>query len=88
MSASGSQLAKWEDYALAAYLLGKQSNSYWDFMPSKGADNTAVSYSNMKDQLGAPVGAYTTQGSMMSRKFQHGSVSLNTSTDTGTITVT
>ena len=88
VSASGSQLAKWEDYALAAYLLGKQSNSYWDFMPSKGADNTAVSYSNMKDQLGAPVGAYTTQGSMMSRKFQHGSVSLNTSTDTGTITVT
>ena len=57
-------------------------------MPSKDADNTAVSYSNLKDQLGAPVGAYTTQGSTLSRKFQHGSVSLNTSTDTGSITVT
>jgi hypothetical protein len=87
-SSSSSQVAKWEDYGLAAYLLGKQSTSYWDFMPSKDADNTAVSYSNLKDQLGAPVGAYTTQGSTLSRKFQHGSVSLNTSTDTGSITVT
>ncbi|MGP8159769.1 MAG: putative glycoside hydrolase [Candidatus Dormibacteria bacterium] len=88
VSASSSQVAKWEQYALAVYLLGKQSNSYWDFMPSHDADNTVVSYSNMKDQLGAPLGPYTTNGSTLSRSFQDGSVSLNTSTDTATITVT
>jgi len=88
VSASSSQLAKWEQYVLAVYLLGKGSASYWDFMPSKDADNTVVSYSNMQDQLGAPLGAYTTNGSTLSRSFQYGSVSLNTSTDTASITVT
>jgi hypothetical protein len=87
-SASSSQVAKWEQYTLAVYLLGKGSADYLDFMPSKKADNTVVSYSNMQDQLGAPLGAYTTNGSTLSRSFQHGSVSLNTGTDTGTITVT
>jgi hypothetical protein len=57
-------------------------------MPSHSADNTVISYSNMRDQLGTPLGNYTTNGSTLTRKFQDGSVSLNTSTDTGTITVT
>jgi hypothetical protein len=88
VSATSSQLAKWEEYALAVYLLGKGSASYWDFMPSQNADNTVVSYSNMKDQLGAPLGPYTTSGSTLSRSFQDGTVSLNTTTDVATITVT
>jgi hypothetical protein len=88
VSATSTQLAKWEEYGLAAYLLGRGAASYWDFMPSHSADNTVVSYSNMRDQLGAPLGAYTTNGSTLTRKFQDGSVSLNISTDTGTITVT
>ncbi|MGD0370608.1 MAG: putative glycoside hydrolase [Candidatus Dormibacteria bacterium] len=88
VNASSAQLNKWEQYGLAAYLLGRGSASYWDFMPSHSADNTVISYSNMRDQLGTPLGNYTTNGSTLTRKFQDGSVSLNTSTDTGTITVT
>lgn len=87
VNATTAQLDKWEQYGLAAYLLGRASASYWDFMPSHDADNTVISYSNLRDQLGAPMGAYTTSGSTLTRKFQDGSVSLNTGTDTGTVTV-
>ena len=88
VNASSAQVASWEDYGLAAYLLGQQAASYWDFMPSRDADNTAVPYSNMKDQLGAPLGPYTVSGSTLTRKFQHGSVTLNTSNHDPIISVT
>ena len=88
VNATSAQLDKWEQYGLAAYLLGRGSASYWDFMPSHSADNTVIAYSNLRDQLGSPLAAYTTSGSTLTRKFQDGFVSLNTSTDTGTITVT
>jgi hypothetical protein len=57
-------------------------------MPSRDADNTVVAYSNLKDALGAAVGPYSLQGSTFTRRFQAGSVTLNTATDTALIEAT
>lgn len=88
VSGSSAQVSKWEQFTLGVYLLGRQSMSYLDFMPSHTADNTVVSYSNLTDNLGAPLGAYTVSGSTFTRKFQNGSVTVNASSGTATITVT
>jgi hypothetical protein len=85
VSASATQVALWEQFALAAYLLGKQSASYLDFMPSHDADNTALPYPNLKTQLGAALGAYKVSGPLLIRAFQTGTVTLNTATHTATI---
>ena len=87
VSGSSAQVAKWENFTLGVYLLGRQSTSYLDFMPSHSADNTALSYSNLTDNLGAPLGTYKVSGSIFSRSFQHGSVTVNVSTGTSTVTV-
>jgi hypothetical protein len=81
------QIAQWEQFDLGVYLLGQQPGSYLDFMPSKSADNTGCSYSNLEDQLGAPLGPYQVSGSVYSRPFQDGSVTVNLSSDTATIEV-
>jgi len=47
-----------------------------------------VDYSNLKDALGAAVGPYSLQGSTFTRRFQAGSVTLNTATDTAAIEAT
>ncbi|MDQ6672879.1 MAG: putative glycoside hydrolase family 15 protein [Chloroflexota bacterium] len=85
VNASPTQIAQWEAFALAAYLLGRQSASYLDFMPSHSADNTAVSYPNLKTALGAPLTTYTIQGSLMVRAFQGGTVTINTVTHVVTL---
>jgi len=87
-SASSAQVAKWEQFALGVYLLGRQSASYLDFMPSHSADNTVVSYSNMTDNLGAALGTYTMSGSTFTRSFQNGKVTVNAGTGAVTLTVT
>jgi hypothetical protein len=56
-------------------------------MPSKSDDNTGCSYSNLKDQLGAPLGPYQVSGSVFTRSFADGSVTVNLTTDTATISV-
>lgn len=88
VNASSAQVAKWEQFALGVYLLGRQSLSYLDFMPSHSADNTVVSYSNMSDNLGAALGAYTVSGSTFTRKFQHGTVTVNAGAGVSNITLT
>jgi hypothetical protein len=88
VNASSAQISKWEQFALGVYLLGRQSMSYLDFMPSHTADNTVISYSNLTANLGSASGAYTMSGSTFTRKFQHGTVTVNASSGTATITVT
>lgn len=87
VSASSAQIAKWEQFALGVYLLGRQSMSYLDFMPSHNADNTVVSYSNLTANLGAPLGPYTVSGSTFSRSFQYGKVTVNAGTGSATILI-
>ena len=86
-TATPGQIAQWEQFDLGVYLIGQQSGSYLDFMPSKTADNTGCSYSNLRDQLGAPLAPYQLSGSVYSRSFQNGSVTLNLSSDTATVQV-
>jgi hypothetical protein len=88
VNGSSAQVAKWEQFALSVYLLGRQAMSYLDFMPSHASDNTAVSYSNLTSNLGAPLGAYTVSGSTFTRKFQNGTVTVNASSGAATINVT
>jgi hypothetical protein len=87
-NASAAQVSKWEQFTLGVYLLGRQSMSYLDFMPSHTADNTAISYSNLTSNLGSPLGTYTVSGSTFTRKFQHGSVTVNAGSGTANITLT
>jgi hypothetical protein len=88
VNGSAAQVTKWEQFALGVYLLGRQSMSYLDFMPSHSADNTVVSYSNLTSNLGAPLGAYTVSGSTFTRKFQDGTVTVNAGTGTSSINLT
>ncbi len=88
VNGSAAQVTKWEQFALGVYLLGRQSMSYLDFMPSHSADNTAVSYSNLTSNLGAPLGAYTVSGSTFTRKFQNGTVTVNAGAGTSSINLT
>jgi hypothetical protein len=81
------QVSQWEQFGLGVYLLGQESGSFWDFMPSETADNTACSYANLKDQLGAPLGPYQVSGSVFTRAFADGSVTVNLTTDSATIAV-
>jgi hypothetical protein len=82
---TSAQISQWEQFAVGVYLLGQQSGSMLDFMPSHSADNTAVSYSNLDSNMGAPLGAYTVNGSVYSRTFQNGTVTVNLSTTYATI---
>lgn len=88
VSASAAQLSQWETFTLGVYLLGRGSASYLDFMPSHSADNTAVNYSNLTMNLGAPLGPYTVSGSTFTRSFQNGKVTVNAGTQNATILLT
>jgi len=84
-SGTTAQINQWEQFAVGVYLLGQGSGSMLDFMPSHSADNTAVSYPNLQSNMGAPLGAYTVNGSVYSRTFQNGTVTVNLSTTYATI---
>jgi hypothetical protein len=84
---TSSQVAQWEQFALGVYLIGQQQGSFFDFMPSEDADNTGCSYSNLRDELGAPLGPYQVSGSVYTRSFADGSVTVSLATDTATIQV-
>jgi hypothetical protein len=84
-SGTAAQIAQWEQFALGVYLLGKQSGSMLDFMPSHSADNTAISYANLQTQMGAPLGAYSVNGTTFTRAFQNGTVTVNLATSSSTI---
>jgi hypothetical protein len=79
------QVTQWEQFDVGVYLLGQGAGSMLDFMPSKSADNTAVSYANLTDDMGAPMGPYTVNGSMYTRVFQNGTVTVNLATTQSTI---
>ena len=79
------QIAQWEQFTVGVYLLGQQTGSMLDFMPSHSADNTAVSYANLTSNMGAALGAYTVNGSVYTRTFQNGTVTVNLSTTNSTI---
>ena len=57
------QVSQWEQFGLGRHLLGQESGSYWDFMGLENADNTGCTYSNLKDQSGAPTGPNQVSGS-------------------------
>jgi len=84
-SGSAAQIAQWEQFALGVYLLGQQSGSYLDFMNSHSADNTQVAYPNLDSNMGAPMGPYTVNGSIYTRTFQNGTVTVNLGTSSSSI---
>lgn len=86
---TAAQIAQWEGVVLAVYLLGQQTGSYLDFSPSHDGDDTQapVTFPNLLSALGQPSGPYSVAGAVFTRQFQHGTVTLNTSTNTGTISL-
>ena len=88
VNATSAQLDKWEQYGLAAYLLGRGSASYWDFMPSHSADNTVDRLLEPEGSAGQSPRCLHHQRIDAHPQVPGRLVSLNTSTDTGTITVT
>ncbi len=88
-SATAAQQSAWNTYALAAYLLVDDGvNDYYLYSaPSSASDRSTIYFPNELDALGAPAGAFVLSGTVYTRSFQNGSVTVNTSTDTATITV-
>lgn len=84
-SGTTAQIAQWEQFTVGVYLLGQHTGSMLDFMPSHSADNTAISYPNLVANMGAPLGGYTVNGSIYTRTFQNGTVTVNLSTTNSTI---
>jgi hypothetical protein len=76
-SGTPAQVTQWEQFAVGAYLLGQGAGSMLDFMPSHSADNTAVSYPNLQENMGTPMGAYSVSGTTYTRVFQNGTVTVN-----------
>jgi Hypothetical glycosyl hydrolase family 15 len=85
---SAAQEAAWNTYALAAYLLVDNGVSdYYDFSaPSTNADRTTIYFPDQRAALGAPLGRFTLSNGVYSRSFQHGTVTLNTTTNIASIT--
>ena len=85
---SAAQEAAWNTYALAAYLLVDNGVSdYYDFSaPSTNADRTTIYFPDQLAALGAPLGGFTLSNGVYSRSFQHGTVTLNTTTNVASIT--
>ena len=85
---SPAQEAAWNTYALAAYLLVDNGVSdYYDFSaPSTNADRTTIYFPDQLAALGAPLGAFTLSNGVYHRSFQHGTVTLTTTTNTASIT--
>jgi hypothetical protein len=79
------QVSQWESFDLGVYLLGQGAGSMLDFMPSHSADNTAISYANLQQNMGAPMGAYTVSGTTYTRVFQNGTVTVNLATSSSSI---
>jgi hypothetical protein len=85
---TSAQIAAWNTYAEATYLLGKGTHSYYDFLPTTSTSRIAVPYSDEEAALGSAKSAYTVSGGVYKRVFQHGTVTVNPSTDQASITVT
>jgi hypothetical protein len=88
-TATPAQEQAWETYSLAAYLLvDNGANDYYTFDSPFDSDRTTIFYPNELAALGAPEGPFTLSGGVYSRTFQHGSVTLDTTTNTAAIDVT
>ena len=89
-SATTAEEAAWNTYALAAYLLVDNGVSdYYDFStPSSSADRTTIYFPDELAALGAPLGAFSLSSGVYRRTFAHGQVTLNTTTNTASITTT
>jgi putative glycosyl hydrolase-like family 15 (GHL15) protein len=84
-TATPAQVSQWEQFDLGVYLLGQEPGSMLDFMPSHSADNTAVSYPNLQEDMGTPMGPYSVNGTTYTRVFQNGTVTVNLATSSSTI---
>jgi Hypothetical glycosyl hydrolase family 15 len=88
-TATQAQESAWNTYALAAYLLVDNgvSDYYLFSAPSSGADRSTIYFSNELAALGMPTAAFTLTSGVYSRAFLHGLVTLNTTNNTASITV-
>jgi hypothetical protein len=86
--ATDQQRQDWNRFALATYLLGKGSRTYYNFLPAMGLDRTTIFYPEEQARLGAPLGPYTVAAGVYTRTFAHGTVSVNPAAHTASITVT
>jgi hypothetical protein len=77
--ASRAQVAQWQGYAMATFLMGANGHSYFAFTDSRtkvGAMETDLPYS-MPKSLGLPSGAMAASGGVFIRKFAHGKAIVN-----------
>lgn len=77
----------WHKYALASFLLGNNGGSYFTFSTSPTWPAALADSAWEHPDLGAPSGAYTTQGAVYTRSFAHGFVAVNPGTASAKVTV-
>ena len=89
MTSTQAQQSAWNTYALAAYLLVDNgvSDYYLFSTPSSSADRTTIYFQNELAALGTPTGAFTLTNGVYTRPFQSGVVTVNTTSNTASITV-
>jgi hypothetical protein len=78
------QVAKWQGYAMASFLMAANGHSYFAFTDKrskKGAMETDLPYS-MPKSLGLPKGAMKHAGRLYVRRFKHGKAIVNPTTKT------
>jgi hypothetical protein len=88
-AATPTQVSAWNTYALAAYLLVDNGvNDYYTFDSPFDSDRTTIFYPDELAALGAPLGPFTLSDGVYTRSFQHGSVTLDTTTNAAAVDVT
>lgn len=80
-SGTSAQLAQWNTFTLASFLLAKGSKSFFMFMSSKTQDAMS-SWNAAPPAIGAPLGRRAQQGNAWVRKFANGMVAVNPGTGT------
>lgn len=86
-SASQAQVAQWEKYSMATFLMGAKGNSYWAFTRSRdkaGATGANLPY-RMPKEIGLPTSAMYGAGEGYVRDFDHGRSVVNPTAGTVTL---
>jgi hypothetical protein len=87
--ASRAQVAQWQGYAMASFLMAANGHSYFAFTDARtkvGAMETDLPYS-MPKTLGTPSKAMAASGSLFIRTFSHGKVIVNPGSSAATVSL-
>jgi len=86
-SASAAQVAQWQKFSMASFLMGANGNSYFAFTRSRdkaGATGANAPY-RMPKNLGSPTTGMTASGAAFVRSFGNGKAVVNPSASTVTV---